>query len=167
MKSDPSGPVRAFATLRIVGDRFHPSEISQLLHIHPTQAYSKGERYKPGPRGGEIIGKTGVWYLSTDKLVPSEELTDHLEFLLSVLLSDPRRRGAGPSKARLARLRHVIERNSLRAIVSCFWHGPAGSEPPVIPPALREWFAMIPAEIETDFETDEELPPAPGRLALA
>jgi hypothetical protein len=161
--ASPTGPVRAFATFRIVGDKLGRSEISQLLKIRPTQAYSKGERYKPGPRSPKITGKTGVWYLSTDKHVASEQLTDHLQFLLSVLLSDPHARGTAQSPA----LRQIIEGNSLRAIVSCFWHGPAGARPPSIPRALRESFAMIPAEIETDFDADEKSPPPPGRMALA
>jgi hypothetical protein len=32
---------------------------------------------------------------------------------------------------------------------------------------LIEVFKMIPAEIDTDFDTDEELPPLPSTIALS
>src|SRR5205809_3955808 len=51
-----------YATLRFAGDALDPDEISSILRTQPTRAYRKGQKYSPGPRSPEVIGKTGIWY---------------------------------------------------------------------------------------------------------
>ena len=48
-----------------------------------------------------------------------------------------------------------MARNNLKAEVSCFRHGAAGEQPPVIPSEFIEKMRRLPAEIETDFDADE------------
>jgi len=156
MKSDPS---KAFVTFRIVGDRLDPDQITKFLRIHPTQAYAKGQPYTAGPKSPAILGRTGVWYLSTDQFVASASLNDHFDFLLQALQLGGRRYvrtpGGAQLTANLLELRDLMKENSLRAVVTCFWYGAAGTKKPSIPRGTTEVFNLINAEIETDFDADE------------
>jgi hypothetical protein len=40
------------------------------------------------------------------------------------------------------------------AHVGCFWHGEPGVQPPAIPAFAIAAFKRLPAEIETNFDTD-------------
>jgi hypothetical protein len=55
-------------------------------------------------------------------------------------------------------LHALLKKKSLRAVVSCFWYGGAGAKPPVVARAIAQFLRLLPlpAEIETDFDTDEE-----------
>src|SRR5580698_3957562 len=77
----------AFLTFRVTGDKLTPAEITKILRVPPVSAYSKGEKYSAGPRSMDLVGKTCVWYLSTDILVASNQLVDHLGVLLRILSS--------------------------------------------------------------------------------
>src|SRR5438132_2414585 len=59
-----------------------PSATSMTSSENAISAYRKGGRYWPGPRSPEITGKTGVWYFSTKRKIPSKDLTDHLNALV-------------------------------------------------------------------------------------
>jgi len=150
MRSDLADTVKTFATLRIVGDRLIPAQVTRILKIVPTRAYAKGETYHGGERTGDLVGKTGVWYFATDRVVASSELVDHLIFLAHLLC------GSSPESVPLTRLNALVKRRSLRVVISCFWYGRIGAKPPAIPRAVAEFFRLLPAEIEADFDTDEE-----------
>jgi hypothetical protein len=156
MKSDR---VRTFATFRIVGDRLEPDQITNFLKIRPTQAYAKGEQYTAGPRSANLLGRTGVWYLSTDQFVASSDLNDHLNYLLRALQLGGRRSDRATDGAQLTAnlldLRRLMDEKALRAVVTCFWYGPAGVRKPSIPRGTAEVFNLIDADIETDFDADE------------
>lgn len=143
---------RTFATFRVAGDNLVPDDLTAVLGIHPTQAYAKGQRYSRGPRSPDLRGRTGVWLLSSDGQVKSNHLTDHIEWLLNRI---------APNRAKLKRF---IERNSLHAVVSCFWHGPSGAKPPVLPRQARDMIEAIPARLEEDFAADEQPPSVPAAL---
>jgi hypothetical protein len=153
-RSSDSTRQRAFATLRFSGDRLDPVRISAILEVPPTKAWRKGERYFAGQRTGHLIGRTGTWFLATDDLVTSPDLDEHLEFLTALLSQGPQ-----DEEARLVRLREVMARDNLKADVSCFWHGAAGEQPPTMSAEKTAKLRALPAEIETDFGTDE--PPSP------
>lgn len=148
-KSRMNEPVKAFATLRFAGDDLMPDEVTSLLKIVPTTAYAKGEHYSGGPRSPDLVGRTGVWFFSTKGVVAGHQLADHLTFLARLVL--PGSGEAGP----LRRLQQLVRRRSLRVVVSCFWHGPAGAKKPTVPRLVSELVKLIPAEIETDFEVEE------------
>jgi hypothetical protein len=48
-----------------------------------------------------------------------------------------------------------MARDNLKADVSCFWHGAAGEQPPAISVEKTAKLRALPAETETDFDTDE------------
>jgi hypothetical protein len=133
----------------VAGDNLVPDEVTRILKIVPTASYAKGEHYSGGPRSPDLIGRTGVWFFATDRVVAGNNLTDHLAFLARLLL--PGSGEAGP----LPRLRQLLRRRSLRVSVSCFWHGPANARKPSIPRSVTDLLKLIPAEIETDFDVDE------------
>ena len=150
MRSDLTDTVKTFATLRVAGDRLVPAEVTRILKIIPTRAYAKGETYHGGELTGNLVGKTGVWYFATDRVVASNDLADHLTFLVNLLS------GSSPEAVPLTRLHALLKRKSLKVVISCFWYGRASAKPPVVPRATAEFFRLLPAEIETDFDTDEK-----------
>jgi hypothetical protein len=146
MNSEPS--TRAFATLRFAGDALDPGEISRVLKEEPTRAYRKGQRFRPGPRSPEITGKTGVWYFSTRRKIPGNDLADHLDALVRLILP------FADADQRLKELREIMEREHLQAHVTCFWRGPTGAPEPSIPFKVAKSLKRLPADIEVDFANE-------------
>lgn len=142
----------AFATIRFAGDNLVPGQITQLLQVRPTQAYRKGEVYSAGPRSPKLKGRTGVWYFSTDKVVASPRLNDHVAYLFGLLLPAPDR------IERLVDLRELMAKKRLKAHVTLFWHGRSKAKKPVVHPVVSAFFKLLPADIQTDFDVDEEPP---------
>ena len=140
------GTTKAFATLRIAGDRLVPEQATRILKIVPTQAYRKGERYGDGLRIPNLTGKTGVWYFCTDNVVAGNRLSDHLTFIERLLEGTP---------TTVPTLQKFLAQHALHATVSCFWHGGPGVKRPPIPRSLSTLCTKIRARIETDFESDD------------
>ena len=86
-KTEVKADRKAFVTLRFAGDDLDPQEISAILPVKPMRAHNKGEEFFPGPNSGKLRGRTGIWFLATDKLVPSNDLADHLHFVQGLLYS--------------------------------------------------------------------------------
>jgi hypothetical protein len=145
-KSEADGTVKAYATLRFAGDSLEPREISDVLGIEPTRSYRKGERYFAGPRTGELTGRTGIWRFSTDGMVDGSDLERHLAYLVRLIFEG--------EPGRSAALSQLLARRALKAHVSCFWHGKTGAQAPCVPAQVIDTFKQLPAEIETDFDTD-------------
>src|SRR5436309_2144461 len=79
-----AGTLEAFAGLRFLGDRLEPRRITELLGVEPTTAYHKGEVYKRS-RGHDVVGRTGLWLVSSEGHVKSNELNDHLTYLRTLV----------------------------------------------------------------------------------
>ena len=92
-------------------------------------------------------GRTGLWLLSSDGRLASQDLNDHLEYLIELVF--PMATSGACSAYRILMRDHGLE-----ADVPCFWHGERGARPPVIREDIRDRLARIPAEIELDFDTD-------------
>src|SRR5436190_10306588 len=88
-KTDAQTDRKAFVTLRFAGEDLDPEEISAILPIEPTRAHRKGEAFFAGPSAGKLHGRTGIWFLATDKLVHSDEFQDHLAFVQRLLFPEP------------------------------------------------------------------------------
>ncbi len=120
--------------------------MNNILGIVPTTAYRKGEIFKQS-RGREARGRTGIWLLSSDGRVADPDLVHHLRYLLAVLFP-------GKSDAKVRKLHNLMREQQITADVSCFWYGESGAQPPAIPEEMRAAFSRLPAQIETDFDTD-------------
>jgi hypothetical protein len=149
-KTDVTTDHKAFVTLRFAGDDLDPDAISAVLGIAPARAHRKGEEFVAGPRAGKLRGRTGLWFLATDKLVPSDELQDHLAFVERLLYPE---RG---DQRRIGDLRNLLERMHFRAHITCFWRGEPGEPQPQIPDHFRSAVKPLAADIETDFATASE-----------
>jgi hypothetical protein len=136
--------IRAFATLRLAGDALDPGQISRVLEEEPTRAYSKGQRYRLGPRSPEVTGKTGVWYLSTRRKIAGNDLADHLDALVSVISP------FADADKRLRELREIMRRDHLQTRVTCFWRGPPGAPKPSILFSVTNSLGRLTANIEVD-----------------
>jgi hypothetical protein len=143
------GTMRTFATFRVAGDRLAPDDVTRILRVPPTQAYAKGEHYWGGPRSPDLVGRTGMWFLATDRLIASTRLGDHLGQILNLLMVQ---RGDAPP---IIELNKLLTRKGLKAHVSCYWFGKTGAKKPLIPPLVTKIFGLLPADIETDFATEE------------
>jgi hypothetical protein len=149
MRSDGLDTRKTYTAFRVVGDSLSPDAVTKVLRVVPTIQYAKGQTYFAGPRTGNLVGKTGLWSLTTDKLVASNNLRDHLAYLLGVLIPD--RQDANP----LFQLHALLTRHKdWRADLSCFWHGRLGARKPSIPKFVTEVMKFLPAVVETDFATD-------------
>jgi hypothetical protein len=145
MKTDRVIDRKAFVTLRFAGDDLDPREISAILPVAPTRAHRKGEEFVGGERAGMLRGRTGIWFLATDKLVPSDDLGDHLAFLHDLLYPEP------SDDCRIMKLRDILEHAHSRAHITCFWHGDPGETAPQIPDRFKSAIEPLTADIETDF----------------
>ena len=85
MKTEAQTDRKAFVTLRFAGDDLDPREISAILPVAPTRARRKGEVFGAGPYAGTLRGPSGISFLATDKLVPSDDFGDHLAFVHDLL----------------------------------------------------------------------------------
>ena len=162
--------VKAFVTFRVAGDTLSPNEVTNLLRVTPTHAHCLGEQYSTGR--STIVGKTGVWLFSTDRIMLSSNLYDHLGLIFTIFgLSAPSsmkfsaEEGEFSRVARFLRLRNFLEEHSLTATLTLFWHGPQAIAYPKIPNELIELFELIPIRVETDFDKEEESPRRAPRAA--
>src|SRR5436309_2760287 len=130
-KTDSQTDRKAFVTLRFAGDDLDPREISAVLPVAPTRAHRKGEEFVAGKHAGKLHGRTGIWFLATDKLVPSDDLGDHLRFLQKLLYPAP------TDKTRITKLRHILDRTHSDAHLTCFWRGDPGETAPQIPSEFK------------------------------
>ena len=144
-KTEASADSKAFATLRFTGDELDPVEIAAVLPIAPMRAHRKGEEFFAGPRAGKLLGRTGMWFLATDTLVPSDDLRDHLQFIEKLLYPTP------ADTSRIEKLRSILDRTHSRAHITCFWRGDPGEAAPQIPASVKSAVAPLFADLETDF----------------
>jgi len=146
-KTDVQTDRKAFVTLRFAGDDLDPREISAVLPVAPTRAHRKGEEFVAGQHAGTLRGRTGIWFLATDKLVQSDDLSDHLAFVHDLLYPGPN------DNPRVVKLRDILGRAHSRAHITCFWRGDTGETAPQIPARFKSAIEPLAADIETDFVT--------------
>jgi Domain of unknown function (DUF4279) len=149
-KTEAAAGSKAFVTLRFAGDDLDPDEISAILPVKPTRAHRKGEEFFAGPSAGKLRGRTGMWFLATDTLVPSDHLEDHFAFVEQLLYPEV----AGDSGIR--KLREILERTHSRAHVTCFWRGERGETVPEVAISLKSAIKSLNADIETDVATEKD-----------
>jgi len=144
-KTDAQSDRKAFVTLRFAGDALDPREISAVLPVAPTRAHRKDEEFVAGPQAGTLRGRTGIWFLATDKLVGSKDFRDHLDFVQKLLNADD---------ARITKLREIIQRTDSSAHITFFWRGEPGEPAPVVSNGFKSAVAPLAAKLETDFAVE-------------
>jgi hypothetical protein len=145
MRSEPSDTIRTYATFRLAGDKLDPHAVTRHLRLVPTLAYAKDERYSRGDRSQNLTGRTGVWFFSTKKLVASQRLVEHADLLMKLIM---------PGPTDIARLHQLIRRDGLDATMTLFWFGRGSAKKPAVPRSLPDFLKLLPASLETDFQTE-------------
>lgn len=148
-KTEAAADRKAFVTLRFAGDDLDPDEISAVLPVKLTRAHRKGEEFFAGARSGNLRGRTGIWFLATDKLVLSDDLRDHLRFVKELLYPTP------DDDRRIVLLRDILSRRQSHAHLTCFWRGDPGEPAPKIPARFKSALEPLAADIETDFAIEK------------
>lgn len=120
IESDPRGTLSTHASFQITGDALVPGRLSEIIGIEPTTAHAKDESYSAGARTDTVLGRTGVWLIST-RAHFSNALDDHLAFLIARLFRNIH------SALEVAAF---IERWHLKAEIHLFWHGQAAASWP-------------------------------------
>lgn len=158
METEARTDRKAFVTFRFAGDDLDPAEIAAILPIMPTRAHRKGEEFYAGSHAGTLRGRTGIWFLATDKLVDSDDLADHVNFIERLLYPEP-----GDDR-RVTATREILTRTHSHARATCFWHGDPGEPAPQIPDGFRSAMQPLAAHIEIDFT---DAPESVGRVSKA
>lgn len=150
--------VQAFATLRFMADRLDPDVVTEALGLQPTQSHRKGDSYRLGRRDRDYVARTGVWLLSTKKLVDGGRLEDHIDYLTGVLASRGERLDLAGALA--ADLGYEVD-------ASCYWYGPAGAAEPAVSDAFRAAVGRLGGEVWVDFHRDDDVEHAVARRLAA
>jgi hypothetical protein len=167
-KSDQT--IRTFVTFRVTGDELDPDAVTQLLKVRPTHARLKGKSYSTG-KSENIIPSTNIWFFSTDTVMSSQNIVDHIRLVLFVLglmgasgvhSLDATMNGNNAPFARLLSLRAFLTKSSAKATMTFFWHGASGSTSPKISEQLFDMLRLIEVDGDIDFDKDEDQS-KPGR----
>ena len=98
-----------------------------------------------GSHAANLHGRTGIWFLATDRLVSTNDLEDHLRFVHDLLCPEPN------DSSRISKLHDILERTHSHADITCFWRGDPGETAPQIPARFKSAIKPLAADIETDF----------------
>jgi hypothetical protein len=162
-KSDQT--IKTFVTFRVVGDELVPDAVTQLLKVQPTHARLKGKSYSTG-KSENIVPSTNIWFFSTDSVMVSQNIIDHIRLVLFVLglmgssgvqSLDATMNGNTTPFARLLSLRSLLTKSSTKATMTFFWHGVSGSTSPKISEELLDMLRLIEIDVDIDFDKDEDL----------
>ena len=106
---------KTYATLRLYSNDIDHAEITALLGVEPTDAFSKGQRFDDGS-----LRKFNGWFLSSEASVDSKDSRRHIDWILSLV------------KDRSAELIDLQAR-SVEMDISCFWLS-VGQGGPILSP---------------------------------
>lgn len=164
-KTSSDGTVRAFASLHISGNNLRPDEITEAMGLYPIEAHAKDQQFHLENNREKITARTGVWYFDTEKIINSQRLSDHVNFLVATLCPEGTLFGMlapvapsaepMPRLIKLLKLRTILQKRELHAVAGFFWHGVSGAKHPTIPRPVHQLFKSVPIEIEQDFEAEE------------
>ena len=105
------------ATFRLLGDALDAGEVTRLLGMEPSFARRRGDKYGNPER--PVTSRTGIWALESEKSVASDDLEDHLDFLLLRL----------GSKSSVVR---KLVQDGLTGDILCYWMSGTGQGGPVL-----------------------------------
>lgn len=104
---------RTYATLRIYPKSLHPSVITEMLQIEPTDISIKGG----GPRGKFVNG----WFLSTKDILNSRDSRRHIDWLIDQI---------DQSADKIA----YLFKNGTKIDICCYWGSKSGNGGPTLSP---------------------------------
>ena len=133
MVSDYPTCEATYVTLRIYPESLDPSEVTARLDIEPTDSQRRDDSRRPGSRPAALHG----WFLSSAGAVASRDVRQHLDWLLSLLVS------------RVDALR-TLQADGCRMDVFCFWVSASGHGGPSVRPTQMGELARLGLELLFD-----------------
>ncbi|HRW04763.1 MAG TPA: DUF4279 domain-containing protein [Caldilineaceae bacterium] len=84
---------RVYVDFRIRGNALDPASVSKWLNLEPSRSWAKGDNYTGkmrNPKTNEIVTTSrkrlwGLWVSSSNNMVISKRVEDHMVYLLSKL----------------------------------------------------------------------------------
>lgn len=127
-----------YATLTIYPKLLHPDIISEMLGLAPTRQNVIGEKVTNSIGSTREIKKSG-WFLSTENIVLSKDLREHLDWILDKI---------EPASQAIEKLQ---SRKETTMSISCVWHSLAGDGGPVLWPEQMIRISNLNLELSLDF----------------
>ncbi len=121
-----------YASINIYSDSVPPDEITRMLSVDCDRAVFKGKEIRSG-----VVAEQHAWIYTSKDRVTSEELNDHLEYLLNIIDDNS------------FQLQSIDEKDSWMRIF-CFWESPNGNGGPIIPSKMIKRLAEFPFDLEFD-----------------
>jgi len=128
--------------LRIYPGHKSPEEISELLRIEPTRTQIKGTFVKNSRGRSREIKITG-WFLSSEGIVASRDLREHVDWLITKL---------GSATRALQLLQESVD---TKMTVSCTWWSAAGHGGPALSPVQMAALSELNLEVSFDIYFSE------------
>lgn len=123
-----------YVTLRIYSDSISPEEISNSLHMQPTDSTTKGEVV--GIKTKKVRKHNG-WFLTSDGIVDSKDCRRHFDYLADKI---------NPFKDELKELKS----KGCEIDISCFWSSENGQGGPTLSPKQLKKLSELEIEIWFD-----------------
>ena len=128
---------QTYCELRIYPGKQTSGEITELLQLEPTKTQEKGAVIENSRGRTREITRAG-WFLSTEGVVASKDLRDHLDWLIDKLVD---------AKESLCLLGASMDN---KMTVSCIWWSKAGHGGPVLFP--KQMAALSELNLELSFD---------------
>lgn len=129
---------RVYASINIYSDSYDPDHISKLLSTDCDRCIKTNEKIREN-----VFAKQNAWiYTSRDKVI-SEDINDHLLFLLKIL-----------DISAVEELRKVVSGSGWMRIL-CFWESINRNGGPTITNQILQKLAKYPLDLEFDVWFEE------------
>jgi hypothetical protein len=125
------------AELLIYPGSIHPSEVTEMLQLQPTDACAVGD-VRTSKRGRTRIAKNSMWTLSSEGSVESLDVRRHLDWLL------------GRLEAKTRELRGLQDAPGVQMSVNCAWYSRVGHGGPTLWPEQMRGLAEMNLECSFD-----------------
>jgi hypothetical protein len=129
----------AHASFTISGDQVLPNSWTDYFDVAPDLAISKGDPI-PDPTGKarSLTRRTGVWSISSEGKIVSDELEPHLCYLIERLEL--------PKEG----FRNRVAQGGASVRLFCYWYNDTGNRMPHIPDDIRRLCEKEGIEIDID-----------------
>ncbi|TQJ97608.1 uncharacterized protein DUF4279 [Achromobacter sp. SLBN-14] len=115
----------------------HPDVITDIFHIQPTSVNVVGDVIT-NSRGRKRQIKNSGWFLSTEGLVLSKDIRQHIDWLVKIIY--PRRHA----------LKEIQNMDEMKITLKCVWFSLLGHSGPVLWPEQMKALAELDLECSFD-----------------
>lgn len=135
--------VECFSRLTIYPGARHPDVITNMLNIQPTMINVVGDKVT-NTRGRTREVMVSGWFLSTENIVVSKDIRQHIDWLVQAIR--PRSRA----------LKEIQEMSDMKITLRCVWFSLSGHSGPVLWPEQMKALAELDLECSFDIYFADE-----------